>query len=140
MNTPRWQLRYANFVKAIANLDEAAALFHKRKLSIVEQAGLIQLFEVTWELGWKLLYDYQTGVGITVVQSPVATIRSAFAVALIFDGDGWMDATKLRHSLSHEYDENRAAAALALISDRYLALFAALADKLHDEASPDPSA
>jgi nucleotidyltransferase substrate binding protein (TIGR01987 family) len=140
MSIPRWHLRNENFAKAISNLREATTLFQTRPLSIVEQAGLIQLFEVAWELGWKLMYDYQTETGITVVRSPVATIRSAFSIALISDGDGWMEATKLRHSLSHEYDENRAAAALALISDRYLALFVALAEKLGNETRSDNSA
>ena len=44
-----------------------------------------------------------------------------------------MDATKLRHTLTHEYYPERAAEGLDLIADEYLAMFQGLAEKLADE-------
>ena len=55
--TPRWVQRYDNFLKAKGNLADAVGEFRQRRISVLEQAGFIQLFEIAWELGWKVLSD-----------------------------------------------------------------------------------
>lgn len=52
MATPdiRWQQRYSNFTKALAQLSEANELSKQRSLSRLEKQGLIQAFEFTYEL------------------------------------------------------------------------------------------
>lgn len=130
---PRWKLRYANFIKAEANLSDAIESFKSRPLSIMEQAGLIQLFEITWDLGWKVLRDYLRESGVSdEIGTPISAIRAAFAAGLIEDGQAWIDATRLRNALSHEYDPSRATTALTQIADAYLALFATLREKLRN--------
>jgi nucleotidyltransferase substrate binding protein (TIGR01987 family) len=131
----RWALRFENFLKAERNLDDAVNVSRQRPLSVLEQAGLIQLFEIAWELGWKVLRDFLIwrGVNGSDVATPVAAIRHAYAMGVIGDGQGWMDATKLRHTLSHEYQPDRATAALEQIAGRHLASFRALAESLADE-------
>ena len=131
---PRWEERFENFLKAKQNLTDAVALYRERPMSIVEQAGLIQLFGIAWELGWKVLSDYLLFSGTTDnVKTPVGAIRSAFAANLIGDGQRWMDATNLRHALSHEYHPARAAAGLDAIATEYLAMFDALEQALADD-------
>lgn len=133
--TPRWELRFENFRSALGNLDDAVGELQSRRLSVLEQAGVVQLFEITWELGWKLMRDYLAELGISEhTSSAVGAIRAAFAAEIIDDGDEWMAAAKVRHTLSHEYHPDRAAEALTLIAERYLALFKSLADKIGDEA------
>ena len=68
------------------------------------------------------------------VPVPIKVIRAAFALNLIADGDGWVDAMRQRNTTSHEYDEQAANVAVAAITTRYLALFEALAEKLSNEA------
>lgn len=133
-NTPRWELRFEHFSAALGNLDDAIEELQTRRLSILEQAGVVQLFEITWELGWKLMRDYLAEIGVSDnASSAVGAIRAAFAAEIIDDGDEWMAAAKVRNTLSHEYRPERAAEALTLIAERYLALFKSLADKIAHE-------
>lgn len=130
----RWELRFENFLAAKQNLSAAAEEYRRRPLSVLEQAGLIQLFEITWDVGWKVMRDVLLSRGIGEdVRTPVGAIRAAFSVDLIDDGQRWMDATKLRHTLSHEYHPERAGAGLKQIASEYLAMFDALAEKLAHE-------
>lgn len=137
--TPRWELRFAHFRSALGNLDDAIGELQSRRLSVLEQAGVVQLFEIAWELGWKLMRDYLAELGIgDNTSSAVGAIRAAFAAEIIDDGDEWMAAAKVRNTLSHEYHPDRAAKALTLIAERYLALFKSLADKIaHETKSSD---
>lgn len=131
---PRWELRFDNFRKAARQLEEDAAEYRSRPFSKLEQAGMIQHFELIWELGWKLLGDYLVAHGAPVeTPTPHNIIRAAFRMNLISDGDGWMAAMRLRNALSHEYDEDRACAALQHIAGSHLALFQALDEKLANE-------
>ena len=133
-DTPRWELRFEHFNSALGNLDDAIGELQARRLSILEQAGVVQLFEITWELGWKLMRDYLAELGVSDnASSAVGAIRAAFAAEIIDDGDEWMAAAKVRNTLSHEYHPERAAEALTLIAERYLALFKSLADKIAHE-------
>ena len=50
----RWKQRFENFDKAYKLLEKYST---KKKLSELEQAGIIQFFEMTFELGWKVLKD-----------------------------------------------------------------------------------
>lgn len=136
--TPRWRLRLDNFLKAEHLLVEAAGESQARSLSDLEKAGLIQRFEICWEAGWKVMRDFLADKG-SPIDVPVAinVIRAALAVNLISDGDGWVDAMKQRNTTSHEYDEGAANSAVEAITTRYLALFAALAEKLSNEAQSD---
>ena len=48
----RWKQRYQNFEKAFKLLEEAVL---KTGLSKLEKAGVIQIYEFTFELAWKTL-------------------------------------------------------------------------------------
>jgi nucleotidyltransferase substrate binding protein (TIGR01987 family) len=130
----RWHQRYDNFRKSLDLLIEGVIERERRSLSDLEQAGIIQRYEMAWELGWKVLRDYLAEGGSPVeLPSPANVIRAAFAIGLIADGDGWIAAMQLRNRLSHEYNQEAATLAVQEIATRHLELLRALADKLADE-------
>ena len=50
----RWKQRFSNYEKAFNQLAEAVARGSYDKLA---QAGLIQMFELTFELAWKIMNE-----------------------------------------------------------------------------------
>lgn len=119
----RWQQRFANYKRALQQLVDAVALSRDRKLSQLEQQGLIQAFEFTQELAWQVMKDYFEYQGNPSMTGSRDAIREAFRVGLIKDGEGWMDTIKSRNRSTHTYDENTANELAAVITDRYLSLF-----------------
>lgn len=71
----RWRQRFAHFRQAFVLLEQTMAIEHP---SDAERAGLIQFFEVTFALAWKLLKDYLQAEGCAVV-SPRESIKQAFS-------------------------------------------------------------
>jgi nucleotidyltransferase substrate binding protein (TIGR01987 family) len=131
--TPRWKQRHQNFTKAVCLLEEAVEERAKRPLSDLEKAGLVQRYEIAWELGWKLLADCLQSIGRELdVVGPKPVIREAFAARLIEDGQARIDATNARNALSHIYNQAKADEAIDEIAAEYLALMRSLADKLSD--------
>lgn len=51
----RWQQRLENYEKAVRRLAKDAALTETRQLSDLEKQGLVQGFEYTHELAWKVM-------------------------------------------------------------------------------------
>ena len=126
----RWKQRFSNFTKALAQLNEAHALSKQRALSRLEQQGLIQAFEFTYELAWNTLRDYLSYQGIADLIGSRDTTREAFARNLIADSDGWMMMLTDRNRSSHTYNETTAGEIVQHIHARYVDLFAALASAL----------
>lgn len=100
----RWKQRFENFNKLYRLLEK---YFAKTELSELEQAGIIQFFEMTFELGWKVLKDYLEADGY-IVKSPRETIKQAFQNDIINDGHIWIDALSVRNLTTHTYDESLA--------------------------------
>ena len=103
----RWKQRFQNYCNALENFSEAIELSSKRDLSKLEKQGLIQSFEFTQELSWKVLKDYleYKGADSQIIGSK-DSIRNAYSVGLIKNGDIWMDMIASRNLSSHAYDEN----------------------------------
>lgn len=68
------------------------------KSSIVERSGLIQFFEMAFELACKLLKDYLEAEGY-VVKSPRDALKQAFQSGTIADGHTWIAALEDRVTL-----------------------------------------
>ncbi len=100
----RWIQRFDNFKRAYARLNEGATTASLRKLSELEQQGLIQAFEFTHELAWNVLNDYLESQGITNLIGSKDATRSAFKNGLVEDGEAWMDMIKARNLTSHTYN------------------------------------
>jgi len=97
----RWRQRFANFEKAYFQLKIATEL---TTFDVIQRAGLIQLFEITFELAWKVLKDYQEAQGFKL-QSPRDVIKQAYQSELIDNGHVWIDALEDRNLTVHTYDE-----------------------------------
>ena len=127
-NIPRWRYRYDNYQKAFTLLEEAIQTAQKRPLSSLEQEGMIQRFEYTWELAWKLLKDYLQFEGIELERTtPNIVIRTAFESKLIKDGELWMQALRARNEMAHEYDTSK----FEKITEEIQEIYFQLLKKLH---------
>lgn len=127
----RWKQRLENFDKAMANLEAALAL---PQPDTFQKAGLIQFFEMSFELAWKTLKDHLEAEGHLEISSPRAALKKGFEVGLLQDGHAWMKALEDRNLTSHVYDEATADQVLQLIRDRYAGLLRQLRDTLHRHA------
>ncbi len=74
-NDIRWKQRFENFEKAYRLLERALEISNP---SEAERAGLIQFFEMAFELSWKLMRDYLQEQGFTI-NSPKQAIKQALA-------------------------------------------------------------
>jgi len=113
----RWQQRLENFTKALSRLDAACG---QESYSDLERAGLVQMFEFSFELAWKTLKDLLFSEGYDE-KTPRAVIRRSFEVEYLTQEDSeiFLDALKKRNILSHTYEEEVAEEALALIKQTY---------------------
>jgi nucleotidyltransferase substrate binding protein (TIGR01987 family) len=121
----RWKQRLVHFRKAYALLEQTIAI---ERPSEAERAGLIQFFEMSFELAWKVLKDYLEEEGFVPV-SPRETIKLAFQSGLIVDGHLWMEALIDRNLTVHTYEEKVAIAVEKKIRDFY---FPVLRKLFHD--------
>ena len=87
----RWKQRFDNFDRAFTLLRTALQSCALDDFSDLEQEGIIQRFEYSFELAWKTMKDYleNSGVALSPV-TPRAVIKEAFAAKMIDDGDGWI--------------------------------------------------
>lgn len=122
----RWQQRFANYKKALMQLQEAVELSQERPLSKLEKQGVIQAFEFTHELAWNVLKDYLTDQGYQDIKGLKDTTRAAFKTELIMDGEQWMNMIQSRNLSSHTYDEQTAEQLIIEIIGVYFPLFVAL--------------
>lgn len=127
----RWKQRFGNFKKALALLQKAVEQYHQSGLSELEQEGLIQRFEFTYELAWNVIKDYFGYQGIFGISGPRDAVREAFSKGLISDGEGWMEMIKSRNLSTYTYDEATTKSLVGLITVKYLGLFQELADKMN---------
>ena len=127
----RWQQRYANYHKACQRLIAVTESgMTVEDLSELEQEGIVQRFEYTFELSWKVMQDLLTYKGYEFMSGPNGTMKMAFEDGLISDHDGWRQMAKSHNTLSHVYDEEEAEAIVRLIFSQYAPLLKALDEKL----------
>ena len=119
----RWMQRFDNFKRAFARLADAAAQAKQRKLSELEEQGLIQAFEFTHELAWNTFKDFLEARGTVKIYGSRDTTREAFAADLIVNGEAWMKMLEHRNETSHTYNEAIANAIVEAILTRYVAEF-----------------
>jgi nucleotidyltransferase substrate binding protein (TIGR01987 family) len=125
----RWKQRFSNYKKA---LEQLTKFIDKGELNELEQQGLIQAFEYTHELAWNVLKDYLQDQGIQNITGSKDSVRAAFGVGLIEDGESWMDMIKDRNQTVHTYNEATAEAIITNIQTRFFALFVALGNKMQE--------
>ncbi|HLE12585.1 MAG: hypothetical protein A2504_03880 [Bdellovibrionales bacterium RIFOXYD12_FULL_39_22] len=97
----RSKQRFENFKKAIKLYEEAIST----KMSRLEEEGLIQRFEYTFELAWKCLQDLMQERGYAEIRGPRPVIEQSFQDGLITDGPLWLAMLQARNATVHLYDE-----------------------------------
>lgn len=126
----RWIQRFSNYNKALETLSEAVALNEERTLSKLEKQGLIQGFEYTHELAWKIMQDFFVYQGNTELRGSRDATREAFKNDLITDGDNWMEMIKKRNLTSHTYNEETSEEIYENIIEDFHPLFVAFQTKM----------
>lgn len=133
----RWQQRYANYRKALHQLEKAVDLSRLRPLTELEQQGLIQGFEFVHELAWNVMKDYFAYQGNSAITGSRDATREAFKRNLISDGEGWMEMIVSRNQSSHTYNEETAAEIVNRVLTLYYGLFQEFSTKMQELADAD---
>lgn len=125
----RWKQRFENFSKSYKLLEK----YSKQPIiSELERAGIIQFFEMTFELAWKVLKDYLEAEEI-MVKSPREAVKQAFSMGIIDNGHVWIDALSDRNLTTHTYDEELANKMVKEIVEIYFPELKKMYDKLAEE-------
>lgn len=126
----RWKQRFSNFQKSLGLLEDAIRISNP---DIIQKAGLIQFFEVSFELSWNVLKDYLLEKGFSDVLYPRDSIKKAFEMEIIVDGHLWLEALKNRNLTTHTYDEELADKVVELIRFSYYPILKKLQERLKPE-------
>jgi len=119
----RWIQRFDNYEKALAVLERIFLMREERELNEAEQMGLIQSFEFSFELAWKLMKDFLNSKGIIGIIGSKDAIRQAFSNGIIENGEVWLDMIDSRNDTSHAYDEEIAEKVINDVSNLYIEEF-----------------
>lgn len=135
---PRWEQRLQSYHKAISRLAEVVKLSKQRDLSVLEKDGLVQRFEFTHELSWKLMKAYAEYQGHHDIAGSRDATRQAFAMGLITDGEPWMAMIRSRNETSHTYDGDVAETAVANILNVFYPQLLAFFNKMQSLSALTP--
>lgn len=138
INIPRWEQRLDSYHKALARLAEIVGASKKRALNEFERDGLVQRFEFTHELSWKLMKAYAEYQGFDGIGGSRDATRKAFEMSLISDGQSWMDMIKSRNETSHNYDGSIADDVVDSIINRFYPLLADFYQKMNSLSALTP--
>ncbi|MBV2191950.1 MAG: nucleotidyltransferase substrate binding protein [Azonexus sp.] len=118
MDRQRLHERCADYEKALNQLAKAL----KQPRDEYLRDSVIQRFEITYELAWKMLKLCLEAEGISV-RTPRETLQEALQAGFITDGNAWSDLQKMRNLTSHTYDESLAEQVYDFVAQQGLALF-----------------
>ena len=118
----RWKQRFNNFEKAFNLLKSVFEEKDINGLSLLEQEGVIQRFEYTYELAWKTLKDYleYNGSLNNIDISPRNIFKEAYSANIIKNQDDFIDMMLSRNLLSHTYDFIKFKEIIIKIKNNYL--------------------
>ena len=130
----RWLQRFSNYCKALAKLGQAVDIVSWRleladEIDELLQEGLIQRFEYTRELVWKVMKDYAEYQGYTDIRGSRDAIRKALQIGLIED-KRWMETIEDRNLTSHKYDDDVASEIYENIVLVYYPLFCRFEERM----------
>ena len=129
-NDIRWIRRVSNFIKALEQLRKAVA---QKEYTELEEQGVIQCFEYTYELAWNTMKDLWEDQGVNNILGPRDAIQLSFQRGLIQNGEAWMYMMRSRNLTSHTYDEATAKRVVQDIRNTFTPLFDELALRLEQE-------
>lgn len=118
----RWKQRFSNYDKALQQLTEAIESNGANPVDIVKE-GIIQRFEFTHELAWKVMKDYLEYEGFQNINGSRSATREAFNKGLIEQGQAWMEMIESRNRTVHTYHKNILEVEFSKIEGIYFPLF-----------------
>lgn len=117
----RWKQRFQNFNRAYNLLNCALEENDIDDLSNLEQEGIIQRFEYTYELAWKTLKDYLEYNGVNITEITARSVfKEAYSSGIIKNSEIFIDMMFSRNLLSHTYDFNKFRDILIKVKKDYL--------------------
>lgn len=124
--------KFENFCKALNNLSEGAAL--NEPYTIVEQTGIVGLFEICFEQAWKLMKQVleEHGRFEEKIGSPRAIIKVAYQCGMINDCEAWLELLESRNILAHTYSDEQALNVIRKLKSDYIILFETLKKELDE--------
>ena len=128
----RWIQRFDKYKKAFSSLSADIKLAEKRKLSDIEQRGLIQAFEYTYELAWNTIKDFYQSIGETEIQGSRDAYRIAFNRKLVSNST-LIETVRSRQLTSHTYNKETAEEIFNDIKNKYYDAFKELFTSLEKQ-------
>ena len=127
-NLPRWEQKLNSYRKALSRLAEVINVMKVRQLNDFEADGLIQRFEFTFELAWKLMKSYADYQGTDKeIMGSRDAVRWAFENKLIEDSDVWMEMIKRRNDTSADV--------IVRVKDAYFQSFVRFYERMNNLSS-----
>lgn len=123
----RWEQRFNNYRKALGRLSQAVDIVQRQMewdedVDDLIKEGLIQRFEYTHELAWKVMKDYAEYQGYSDTKGSRDAFRRALEIGLISDSR-WMESIIDRNQTSHLYDDDISGNIYQSILNVYFPLF-----------------
>ncbi|HGO5823838.1 TPA: nucleotidyltransferase substrate binding protein [Mannheimia haemolytica] len=118
----RWKQRFDNYKKSVSYLQAEAEKYADTDIDVIKK-GIIQSFEITHELAWKLMQDILKWEGEVDIYGSKTASRLAFNRGLINHGEVWLEMVKSRNIMVHTYDEAVLTEEFNKIIKAYLPLF-----------------
>lgn len=139
----RWIQRFSNYRRALAKFNQAVEIISNQMdwgedVDDLLEEGLIQRFEYTHELAWKVMKDYAEYQGHTDIQGSRDAFRKALEMGII-DDERWMESIKDRNLTSHNYDDETALNVLTAIIEVYAPLLNAFEKKMLPLSGLEPT-
>ncbi|VWL93817.1 Nucleotidyltransferase substrate binding protein like protein [Collinsella aerofaciens] len=121
--------KYENFVSALVNLEDAP---NQDLNNDFVQSGLINKFNLQFELSWKLLKRLLEYEGATLAASgfPRAILKESYRFYDFIDEAAWLDMLRDRNTNVHIYDNKLAQDLIQRILNVYIPAFSQLRDGL----------
>ena len=119
----RWKQRFQNFKKAMSYLEQGLEIPNP---DIIQKAGIIQFFEMSFELAWNMVKDYLEEQGFVDIKSPKGALKKAYEMNMLENGHDWMDLLQDRNLAAHTFDEQKATEMEQLIQNKCFPLLKAL--------------
>lgn len=132
MEDIRWHQRFSNFRKALKRLLDNIAYIQSEAekdedqihelvsvMPDIAKQGLIQSFEFTYELAWKVMKDFAEYQGISEINGARDAVLYMAQTGLLTDAHIWMEMMKSRNKSSHTYNEDTANEIVTLILSEY---------------------
>lgn len=127
----RWKQRYQNYLKALSQLTSALSVHDETAESLIKE-GILQRFEFTHELAWKVMKDYLEYEGHQGITGSRSASRLAFSLGIIVDGQVWMDMIESRNRTVHTYDERVLEQEFSKVQRHYAKAFQQFAVKMQE--------